>query len=125
MKATERTFLRPYWFNFNTRERVHFCVYSYNTPFSVLVIFCSPYLLLQAKKLAKQYIEIEDENTAVVRFRKVLTSRDMFFNDKPFPANESAENAFMKCADKLGARTHCPVRWRALQKWINSTKHVS
>ena len=31
----------------------------------------------------------------------------------------------MKCADAQGAKAFCPVRWKALQKWINSTKHVS
>jgi len=80
---------------------------------------------LQAKELAKRYTEVEDENTAVFRFKEVLRSRDMFFNDAAFPANESGEEAFMKCADEQGARVFCPTRWRALQKWINSTKHVS
>ncbi len=31
----------------------------------------------------------------------------------------------MKCADTKGAQAYCPVRWKALQKWINSTKQVS
>jgi len=82
-------------------------------------------LLRQAKELAKRYTEVEDENTAVFRFKEVLRSRDMFFNDAAFPANESGEEAFMKCADEQGARVFCPTRWRALQKWINSTKHVA
>ena len=31
----------------------------------------------------------------------------------------------MKCADTQGAQAFCPVRSKALKKWINSTKHVS
>ena len=31
----------------------------------------------------------------------------------------------MKCADTHGAQAFCPVRSKALKKWINSTKHVS
>ncbi|KAJ7353997.1 hypothetical protein OS493_030847 [Desmophyllum pertusum] len=81
-------------------------------------------LLGQVKELAQQYTGLHD-NSAVVKFKQVLKSRDMFFNDDTFPANESGEEAFMKCADTKGARVFCPVRWKALKKWINITKHVS
>ena len=80
---------------------------------------------LQARELAKQYTGIEDEIKAVTEFRKVLRSRDMFFNSEAFPVNESGEEAFLLCSDSTGARAFCPKRWETLQKWINSTKHVS
>lgn len=79
----------------------------------------------QAKELAKKYTGIQDEDSAVRKFKEVLKSRDRFFNDDKFPTNESGEEAFLKCADTQGAQAFCPVRWKALQKWINSTKHVS
>ncbi|KAL9959511.1 hypothetical protein ACROYT_G032838 [Oculina patagonica] len=82
-------------------------------------------LLNQAKEIAKQYTGIQNEDSAVLKFKEVLESRDSFFNDKFFPANESGEEAFMKCADTQGAQAYCPVRWKALQKWINSTKQVA
>lgn len=49
----------------------------------------------------------------------------MFFNDVAFPANESGDEAFMRCANAKGASVFCPVRWKTLQKWIDSTKQVS
>lgn len=78
----------------------------------------------KVKNLAKQYTGIKDEGRAVVKFREVLKSRDMFFNRDSFPINESGDEAFMKCTDTEGARAFCPMRWKALQKWINYTKHV-
>lgn len=82
-------------------------------------------LLDKAKDLAKQYTGIEDVNTAVSEFRKILQSRSMFFNDAGFPANESGDEAFMKCVDAEGAGAFCPLRWRSLQKWINYTKETA
>ena len=78
----------------------------------------------KVKNLAKQYTGIKDEGRAVVKFREVLKSRDMFFNRDSFPINESGDEAYMKCTDSEGARAFCPMRWKALQKWINYTKHV-
>lgn len=78
----------------------------------------------KVKNLAKQYTGIKDEGRAVVKFREVLKSRDMFFNRDSFPINESGDEAYMKCTDTEGARAFCPMRWKALQKWINYTKHV-
>ena len=49
----------------------------------------------------------------------------MFFNDVAFPANESGDEAFTRCANAKGASVFCPVRWKTLQKWIDSTKQVS
>ena len=83
------------------------------------------FLLSKVKTLAKQYTGLKNEDQAVVKFREVLKSRDMFFNRDPFPDDESGDEAYMKCAYPVGARAFCPVRWRALQKWINYTKHVS
>ncbi|KAK2571317.1 hypothetical protein P5673_003897 [Acropora cervicornis] len=82
-------------------------------------------LLDQAKELAKQYTGIEDVNSAVSQFRSILESRDMFFNDVAFPANESGDEAFMRCANAKGASVFCPVRWKTLQKWIDSTKQTA
>ena len=94
-------------------------------PLLLLVMTSFSFSPFQAKDLAKQYTGIEDVNTAVSEFRKILQSRSMFFNDAGFPANESGDEAFMKCVDAEGAGAFCPVRWRSLQKWINYTKEVS
>lgn len=82
-------------------------------------------LLSEVKTLAKQYTGLKNEDQAVIKFREVLKSRDMFFNRDPFPDDESGDEAYIKCADHVGARAFCPVRWRALQKWINYTKQVA
>lgn len=82
-------------------------------------------LLIEAKELAKQYTGIQNEDSAVRKFKEVLKSRDNFFNDDTFPVNESGEEAFMKCAKTQGAQAFCPVRSKALKKWINSTEHVA
>lgn len=49
----------------------------------------------------------------------------MFFNAQPFPANESGEDAFFLCTAEQRSRLFCPTRWKAMQKWIETTSEVS
>ena len=74
--------------------------------------------------IAKQYTGESNESVAIAKFRAVLTSREMFYNKEKFPANESNENAFMKCTNEESARTFCPKRMKAMEAWINSTRKV-
>ena len=79
----------------------------------------------QVVTLAKLYTTEKDNSTAVRKFKEVLKSRDMFFNAQPFPANESGEAAFFLCTAEQTSRLFCPARWKAMQKWIESTSQVS
>lgn len=83
---------------------------------------CFPF---QAVTLAKFYTRENDNSTAVRKFREVLESRDMFFNVQPFPANESGEAAYFLCTAEQTSRLFCPARWKAMQKWIETTTQVS
>jgi len=49
----------------------------------------------------------------------------MSFNSKPFPSNESGNDAFIKCIDSKSAQAYCPERWKAMQLWIKNTDKVS
>lgn len=78
-------------------------------------------LYTQAVDLAKRYTGEEDNNTAITDFKAVLRHSNMSFNSKPFPANESGNDAHIKCYDDKSAQEYCPERWKALQKWITNT----
>ncbi len=54
---------------------------------------------------------------AVDNFKKTLNDQSSFFNDAPFPANESNEFAFEKCTNLTQAKIFCPNRYEAFQKW--------
>ena len=74
--------------------------------------------------MAKSYTGEETEELAVPAFQQVLRHPDMSFN-KPFPNNESGDNAFIKCTDPKSAQAYCPERWKAMQLWIKNTVKVS
>ncbi|KAL9959270.1 hypothetical protein ACROYT_G032580 [Oculina patagonica] len=78
-------------------------------------------LMSQVVSVARLYTLEKDNSTAVSEFRRVLESRDMFFNAQPFPANESGEAAFFRCTTEQASRLFCPTRWRAMQTWIKTT----
>lgn len=56
-------------------------------------------------------------NDAVESFKKILNNQSSFFNDAPFPANESNEFAFGKCTSMAEAKIYCPKRYEAFQTW--------
>lgn len=82
-------------------------------------------IFLQAVAVAKQVTGVNDTNMAVAQFRAKLKSQSMYFNDAPLPKNESGPDAYVKCSSVEGAKKHCPVRWRTLQKWFRSSREVS
>ena len=54
---------------------------------------------------------------AVARFKNILNDQSSYFNDAPFPSNESNEMAFEKCTNLSQAKIFCPKRHEAFQKW--------
>ncbi|XP_031564576.1 uncharacterized protein LOC116299978 [Actinia tenebrosa] len=78
----------------------------------------------QAVTVAKQVTGINDTKMAVSQFRAKLKSQSMYFNDAPLPKNESGPDAYVKCSSVEGAKKHCPVRWRTLQKWFKSSREI-
>jgi len=60
-------------------------------------------LYQQAVVIAKQITKKENDDEAVLEFRKHLNSSEMYFNEHPFPKNESNEEAFRKCKSEKGA----------------------
>lgn len=45
----------------------------------------------------------------------------MYFNDQPFPNNETGKEAFVKCNDLKSAEAYCPKRYKAMKAWIENT----
>ena len=76
-------------------------------------------------EIAKQYTGQILDTDAVDQFKDALRHPNMSFNIKPFPVNESDNNAFIKCMDDKSAQAHCPERWKAMQVWIANTVKVS
>jgi len=67
---------------------------------------------------------LENETEAIREFKKRLNASDNYFNDKPFPANESDKNAHELCSSIDAAKKHCPKRWEALQSWFKEARMV-
>ena len=59
-------------------------------------------LYRKAIVIAKQITKKENTDEAVLEFRKHLNSSAMYFNEHPFPENESNEEAFFKCKSVKG-----------------------
>lgn len=53
-----------------------------------------------------------------------MQDQKMYFNDKPFPDNETGNDAFIKCFDDASAKAYCPKRYKAMQSWIKNSKEV-
>ena len=71
-------------------------------------------------KLVRDYTGQSDDNKARDSFISEIQAADKYFNDRPFPSNESDDNAFIKCTDPASAALYCPKRWEAMQKWIEN-----
>ncbi len=76
-------------------------------------------------ELAKEYTGIKNNNTAIERFIQEVQGEDMYFNDKPFPAKESGNEAFINCYDTKSAEASCPERFKAMNAWIANTEKAS
>lgn len=76
-------------------------------------------------EIARNVTKIDNVTEAVEKFRELLTDRSNYFNDEPFPKNESDKIAHAKCSYIEGAREFCPKRWEAAQKWWSAARMVS
>ena len=59
-------------------------------------------LYQQAIKIAKTITKKDNEEEAVTEFTRLLNSSEFYFNEKPFPENESNEEAHRKCESVEG-----------------------
>eukprot|EP00112_Aurelia_sp_Birch-Aquarium-sp1_P011295 Seg2375.5 transcript_id=Seg2375.5/GoldUCD/mRNA.D3Y31 product="hypothetical protein" protein_id=Seg2375.5/GoldUCD/D3Y31 len=76
------------------------------------------------KKLAKEIANVSDTKSAIKKFKEIATSPQEYFNDGPFPKNETGAEAQRKCSSERTARLNCPERWKALQKWFKFSRDV-
>jgi len=79
-------------------------------------------LYAQAVDAAKSVTGKDNETEAIREFRKKLDSPDNYFNDADFPANESDDQAHVRCSTIDGAKKYCPMRWKALQSWFKDAR---
>jgi len=68
--------------------------------------------------IAKEYTKKSDEAEAIQAFQEVLNSSSMWHNNGSFPKNESDEIAFKNCTSPETAVQYCPVRWKAVNKYV-------
>ena len=59
-------------------------------------------LYQQAVLIAKTITMKDKEDEAVTEFTKYLNSSELYFNEHPFPENESNEEAYLKCKSVQG-----------------------
>ena len=70
----------------------------------------------EAKKIAINYFG-KNENKSVISFKQKLNNQSSYFNDAPFPTNESNDEAFTNCSSLEKAKIFCPKRYEAFEKW--------
>jgi len=78
----------------------------------------------QAIEAAKNATKLDNETEAIEEFKKKLNASDNYFNDKPFPGNESDNEAHERCRSIEKAKKYCPERWTALQSWFKEAQMV-
>lgn len=78
----------------------------------------------QVLEIARSVTQEKDDDTAKGLFIKRLNESDMYFAEKPIPANESNENAHNLCSSVEGAMKYCPKRWEAMQNWFAEARRV-
>ena len=59
-------------------------------------------LYQHAVLIAKTITRKDKDEEAVTEFKKYLNSSELYFNEHPFPDNESNEEAFLKCNNVVG-----------------------
>ena len=82
-------------------------------------------MYFQVLQIARSVTKQASNDTAKDLFIKRLNESDMYFTDKPIPANESDQNAHILCSSVEGAMKYCPKRWEAMQKWFTEARRVS
>lgn len=81
--------------------------------------------VFQVLEIARSVTNQTNNETAKELFIKRLNESDMYFADKPIPANESDANASALCSSVEGAKKYCPNRWKAMQNWFAEARKVS
>ena len=54
------------------------------------------------ESLAKEITNTSNTDEAIKKFKKMSSSPDHYFNDEPFPQNESGKEAQRKCSSERG-----------------------
>ena len=81
--------------------------------------------VFQVLEVARSVTNQTNNDTAKELFIKRLNESDMYFADKPIPANESDANASVLCSSVEGAKKYCPNRWKAMQNWFAEARKVN
>ena len=74
--------------------------------------------------MARNVTGLHNDTEAVKKFREMLTERSNYFNEEPFPKNESNEEAHKRCSNIKDAKKYCPKRWEAAEKWWAAARMV-
>ena len=83
------------------------------------------FLFLKIVDAAREVTKVSDNDTeAVMKFKQILNSSEMYYNTQPFSKNESVKEADKKRSTIEGAKKYCPKRWEALQLWIADSRKV-
>ncbi|XP_001632923.2 uncharacterized protein LOC5512641 isoform X1 [Nematostella vectensis] len=72
----------------------------------------------QVLAIAREVSGKTNDTEAKKLFQARLKAPDMSYNQQPFPANESDEDAHRLCRSDGAAMIFCPTRWREIQKWF-------
>ena len=52
------------------------------------------------KRLAKEIANVSDTKSAIKKFKEIATSPQEYFNDGPFPKNETGVEAQRQCSSE-------------------------
>lgn len=74
--------------------------------------------------MARNETGISNSTKAINKFKEMLNSSDQYFNEGEIPANESNANAHLNCSSVEDAKTHCPKRMEAMERWFSQTREV-
>ncbi|XP_068679121.1 uncharacterized protein [Montipora foliosa] len=79
-----------------------------------------PEVLAIARSVTLQKTNETAKDAFIVR----LNESDMFFNDEPFPGNESDTTAYKLCRSIEEAKKFCPKRWETMEIWFAESRKV-
>lgn len=78
----------------------------------------------QVLNLGKELTNEVEEKEMIKKFKKIIKSNKQFYNAKPFPKNESDDDAHDRCDNDEDAAKFCPHRWAVLQKWFENNRQI-
>ena len=71
----------------------------------------------EAVNIALNYTEKSENGSHLEAFKQMLQQQSNYFNNAPFPGNESDDEAYIKCSNSTAAKMFCPERFKAFQNW--------